>query len=41
MDFHTAPDAGGAWEQDLEYTDWQWWLARTQDGGWEIVTNGY
>ena len=41
MDFHTAPDAGGAWEQDLEYTDWQWWLARTEDGDWEIVTNGY
>ena len=26
---------------DKEYTDYQWWLARTEDGGWEVVTYGY
>ena len=40
-DFHTPADAGGAWESDTEYTDWQWWLARTDDGGWQLLTWGY
>ena len=40
-DFHTAPDAGGAWEQDREYFEYQWWLARTEGGDFEIVTWGY
>jgi D-alanyl-D-alanine carboxypeptidase len=31
----------GAWEADREYTDYQWWLARSADGGWDIVTFGY
>ena len=26
---------------DKDYTDYQWWLGRTADGGWEIVTFGY
>ena len=26
---------------DHEYADYQWWLARTDDGGWEIVSFGY
>ena len=41
MDFHTAADAQGAWEPDQEYTDYQWWLARTAEGDWEIVSTGY
>ena len=41
MDFHTAADAQGAWEPDREYTDYQWWLARTADGDWEIISFGY
>ena len=42
MDFHTAEDTGEtAFEPDKEYTDYQWWLARTDDGGWEVVTFGY
>ena len=40
-DFHTPADAGGAWEPDTEYTAWQWWLARTEDGGWQLLTFGY
>ena len=41
MDYHTAADIGGAWQPDFEYTDYQWWLARTADGDWEIVSFGY
>ena len=41
-DFH-SPDEDGpyAWERDSEYRDYQWWLARAKDGGWEIVSWGY
>ena len=41
MDFHSPAEAYGAWEPDREYTDWQWWLARTEDGGWDIISWGY
>lgn len=42
MDFHSSENAGGTtFEPDKEYTDYQWWLARTADGGWDIVTFGY
>ena len=42
MDFHTPEDVGElTLEADHDYTDYQWWLARTADGGWEIVTFGY
>ena len=41
MDFHSPVEASGAWNPDEEYTDYQWWLARTEDGGWEIITFGY
>ena len=41
MDFHSPVEAVGAWEPDSEYTDYQWWLARTAEGGWNIVTWGY
>ena len=32
-DFHSPASGGGTWESDMEYTDWQWWLARTAGGG--------
>ena len=41
MDFHSPAEQIGAWEADKEYTDYQWWLARSTDGGWDIVTFGY
>ena len=41
MDFHSPMEQIGAWEADREYTDYQWWLARSADGGWDIVTFGY
>ena len=42
MDFHTPEDVGEpSFNSDFDYNDFQWWLARTDDGGWEIVTHGY
>ena len=40
-DFHSPVEGGSAWEPDTEYKDWQWWLARTEDGNWELLTWGY
>ena len=40
-DFHSPLEGFSAWEPDSEYTNWQWWLARTEDSGWEIVSWGY
>ena len=41
-DFHTPLEDGAyAWEPDTEYTDYQWWLARSEDGGWQLVSWGY
>lgn len=42
-DFHSPKsdaDAGGL-NVDEEYTDWQWWLARSEDGPWKLMTWGY
>ncbi len=40
-DFHSPVEGGGAWEPDTEMKDYQWWLARAVDGGWQLVTFGY
>ena len=41
-DFHSPVEEGPyAWEVDTEYRDYQWWLARLEGGGWEIVSWGY
>lgn len=39
--FHSPKNGGGAWNADEEYTDWQWWLARTEGGDWKLLTWGY
>ena len=42
MDFHTPKETEElTLTADKDYTDYQWWLCRTADGGWEIVTFGY
>ena len=40
-DFHTLPDAPETMEPEHDYTDFQWWLARTAEGGWDVVSWGY
>lgn len=40
-DFHSPVEGGGAWEADAEYRDFNWWLARTEGGSWELLTWGY
>lgn len=40
-DFHSPKAGGGAWNADSEYKNWQWWLARTNDGEWNLMTWGY
>ncbi len=39
--FHSPKNGGGAWNADEEYTDWQWWLARSDSGQWKLMTWGY
>ncbi len=41
MNFHAPKEAEGAWEPDMEYTDYQWWLGYSEKDGWDIVTMGY
>ena len=40
-DFHSPVEGGGSWEPDTEMKDWQWWLARADGEGWQLVTFGY
>ena len=40
-DFHSPKAGGGAWNADYEYTNWQWWFARTESGEWNLMTWGY
>ena len=40
-DFHSPKRGGGAWNSDQEYTNWQWWLARSDGGQWKLMTWGY
>ncbi|MCR4622444.1 MAG: D-alanyl-D-alanine carboxypeptidase family protein [Clostridiales bacterium] len=35
--FRTAGDIKGAWEPDTEYDDCEWYLAKAENGSWEIV----
>lgn len=40
--FHSPVEDGDyAWNQGMEYIDYQWWLGRLEDGEWEIVSWGY
>lgn len=40
-DFHTPENAPGCWNEDTDYKDFQWWLVRTGDGGWQLLSWGY
>ena len=38
--FRSPKKASGEWESNKEYT-WSWWLARSKDGEWKLMTWGY
>ena len=38
--FRSPLRGGGAWEPNEIYT-WSWYLARTKDGRWDLLTWGY
>ena len=40
-DYHSPLEGQNAWEPDHEYVNYQWWLGRTEEGGWEVVDWGY
>ena len=40
-DFHSPKRNSGTWNPDQEYTGWQWWLARSDGGEWQLLTWGY
>ena len=40
-DFHSPIENAGAFNPDKEYTNWQWWLARSENGKWKLMTWGY
>lgn len=41
--FHSpkSADEFSAWKADTDYDGWEWWLGRTDDGEWHLVTWGY
>ena len=38
--FHSPKDGGEGWNENFEYTNWQWWLARSEGGEWKLMTWG-
>ncbi|MDO4555033.1 MAG: hypothetical protein Q4B70_07820 [Lachnospiraceae bacterium] len=40
-EFHSPKEDSGAWNPDEEYTGYEWWLARTDGGEWNLVAWGY
>ena len=40
-DFHTSDESSDVLEANTDYNDYEWWLAHTENDGWEIVTRGY
>lgn len=39
--FHSPLNGGSGFNPDEEYTDWHWWLARSEGGQWKLMTYGY
>ena len=40
-DFYVSKKTNTTFNPDSEYRNYQWWLARTDDGDWQLVTFGY
>ena len=39
--WHSPKVGYGSFEDDKEYTGWQWWLGRSEDGDWKFIDCGY
>lgn len=39
--FHSPKKGGDAWNPDEDYIGWQWYLARSRDGEWQLLAWGY
>lgn len=40
-DFHVSDDSKTTFNAGEDYKDYQWWLARTEEGGWQLLSWGY
>jgi D-alanyl-D-alanine carboxypeptidase len=40
-DFDAPEEGSEVWEPGEKINDYEWWLARTTNGGWQLVTWGY
>ena len=40
-DFYVGKKTNTTFNPDSNYKDWQWWLARSEGGNWQLVTFGY
>lgn len=40
-DFYVGKNTNTTFNPDSNYKDWQWWLARSESGNWQLVTFGY
>ncbi len=38
--FRSPINVGGAWNANSKY-NWSWWLARSENGDWKLMTWGY
>lgn len=39
--FHSPKKTSEGLEPDMEYTNFEWWLARSDNGSWKLMTWGY
>ena len=39
--FHSPKEGGDTWDPDRDYEDYQFWLGKNSDGGWDLVSWGY
>ena len=40
-DLHTPAEGIPVFEADKEITDYTWWLARKDEGGWQLIDHGF
>ncbi len=40
-DFHVSENSKSTLNPGEDYNDYQWWLARTKDSGWQLLNWGY